>query len=48
LVIVKPETVIAWRRQGFPLFWTWKVRRGHPGRPPVSKEIRQTDSEDEP
>jgi hypothetical protein len=22
LVIVKPETVIAWRRKGFRLFWT--------------------------
>jgi len=28
LVIVKPETVIAWHRKGFRLFWTWKVRRG--------------------
>jgi hypothetical protein len=27
LVIVKPETVIAWHRQGFRLFWTWKSRR---------------------
>src|SRR6266576_1971850 len=33
LVIVKPETVIAWHRQGFRLFWTWKVRQGQPGRP---------------
>src|SRR6201993_2648049 len=41
LVIVKPETVIVWHRKGFRLFWTWKVRRGQPGRPPVSKEIRQ-------
>jgi transposase InsO family protein len=41
LVIVKPETVIGWHRKGFRLFWTWKVRRGRPGRPPVSKEIRQ-------
>jgi len=24
LVIVKPETVIAWHRKGFRLFWTWK------------------------
>ena len=23
LVIVKPETVIAWHRQGVRLFWTW-------------------------
>jgi hypothetical protein len=41
LVIVKPETVIGWHRKGFRLFWTWKVRHGRPGRPPVSKEIRQ-------
>jgi transposase InsO family protein len=41
LVIVKPETVIAWHRKGFRLFWTWKVRHGQPGRPPVSQEIRQ-------
>ena len=24
LVIVKPETVIAWHRKGFRLLWTWK------------------------
>jgi hypothetical protein len=40
-VIVKPETVIAWRRKGFRLFWTWKVRRGQAGRPPVSKATRE-------
>ena len=38
LVIVKPETVIAWHRKGFRLFWTWKVRRGQPGRPRVCQE----------
>jgi len=33
LVIVKPETVIAWHRQGFRLFWAWKSRHraGRPG-----------------
>lgn len=41
LCIVKPVTVIAWHRKGFRLFWTWKVRRGQRGRPPVSKEIRK-------
>jgi len=41
LVIVKPETVIGWHRKGFRLFWTWKVRHGQHGRPPVSKEVRQ-------
>ena len=34
LVIVRPETVIGWHRKGFRLFWTWKSRRGKPGRPP--------------
>ena len=41
LYIVKPDTVIAWHRQGYRLFWTWKVRRGQPGRPAVPKEIRK-------
>jgi putative transposase len=41
LVIVKPETVIGWHRKGFRLFWTWKVRHGQPGRPPVSEETRR-------
>jgi putative transposase len=27
LLIVKPDTVIAWHRKGFRLFWTWKGRR---------------------
>jgi len=38
LVIVKPETVIAWHRRGFRLYWRWKSR--HPqGRPSASKEV---------
>jgi len=40
LIVVKPETVIAWHRKGFRLFWTWKVRHGHPGRPSVPKDVR--------
>jgi hypothetical protein len=24
LLIVKPETVVKWHRQGFKLFWRWK------------------------
>jgi len=35
LAIVTPETVVAWHRAGFRLFWTWKVRRGQPGRPVI-------------
>jgi transposase InsO family protein len=40
LVIVKPETVVAWHRKGFRLFWSWKIRRGKMGRPCVPKELR--------
>jgi len=40
LAIVKPETVLAWHRAGFRLFWTWKVRHGQPGRPVISREAR--------
>jgi putative transposase len=41
LVIVKPETVIAWHRKGFRLFWTWKVRCGRPGRPAIPRDVRE-------
>jgi putative transposase len=40
LVVVKPETVIAWHRKGFRLFWTWKSMRHDAGRPKTSKEVR--------
>jgi len=33
ILLVKPETVIAWHRKGFRVFWTWKVRRGQSVRP---------------
>jgi putative transposase len=39
LLILKPETVIAWHRKGFRLYWTWKSRHRQ-GRPNVSTEIR--------
>ena len=40
LLIVKPETVIHWHRQGFRLYWRWKSRRRNPGRPRTAREIR--------
>jgi putative transposase len=40
LMIVKAETVVAWHRKGFRLFWTWKIHRGKPGRPKVPPEVR--------
>jgi hypothetical protein len=30
LVIVQPETVIKWQRQGFRPYWRWKSRAGKP------------------
>jgi transposase InsO family protein len=39
LLIVQPETVLRWHRQGFRLYWRWKSRsRG--GRPKLEAEIR--------
>jgi putative transposase len=39
LVIVKPETVVAWHRAGFRLYWCWRSRsRG--GQPKIPVEIR--------
>src|SRR6266852_4240554 len=39
LLIVKPETVIAWHRKGFRLYWNWKSPHLE-GRPCVSPEVR--------
>ena len=40
LIIVKPETVIRWHREGFRRFWRWKSRYARRGRPPVDAQIR--------
>jgi putative transposase len=40
LIIVKPETVIKWHREGFRLYWRWKSSAPI-GRPPIDKEIRE-------
>jgi len=37
----RPDTVIGWHRRGFRLFWTWKGRRGRPGRPAIAKDVRE-------
>ena len=39
IVIVRPETVIAWHRRAFRRFWTWKSRH-HIGRPAIPSEVR--------
>ena len=38
LVIVQPNTLIRWHRQGFRFFWRHKSR---PGRPRIPIELRQ-------
>jgi hypothetical protein len=40
LLIVTPETVIRWHRQGFQYYWAWKSRHKG-GRPAVSREVRE-------
>ncbi len=40
LLIVKPETVVGWHRQGFRLFWKWKSR-GPLGRPRKDAAVRR-------
>ena len=40
IVVVKPETVIRWHRQGFRAYWRWKSRaRG--GRPQIERDVRE-------
>ena len=40
LLIVQPETVVSWHRQGFKLYWRFKSRK-RSGRPKISREIRK-------
>ena len=40
LLIVQPETVVGWHRQGFKLYWRFKSRK-RSGRPRISCEIRK-------
>ena len=44
LILVKPETVVSWHRTGFRLFWRWRSRFRHPGRPKISDEYPPVDS----
>ncbi|HEY7314812.1 MAG TPA: integrase core domain-containing protein [Gemmataceae bacterium] len=39
LIVVQPDTVIRWHRQGFRRWWRWKSRTKR-GRPQVAKEVR--------
>src|SRR6266851_9045062 len=39
LVIVKPETLIAWHRKAFKLFWKWKSQAGRPRLPESIRKL---------
>ena len=39
LIVVKPETVVRWHRQGFKYYWAWKSRHKG-GRPAVDPAVR--------
>ena len=41
LIILKPETVVRWHRDGFRRYWRWTSRARRPGRPAISLDIRQ-------
>ena len=41
LVIVQPETVLKWHRQGFKVYWRWRSKSGKAGGPQIDLEIRQ-------
>ena len=39
LVLVQPETVVRWHREGFRLYWRW-ISKSSPGRPRIDPELR--------
>ncbi len=41
LLVVQPDTVVRWHRQGFKLYWCWKSQTGKVGRPKIELEIRR-------
>ena len=41
LLLVRPETVLRWHRQGFKYYWRWKSWTDERGRPEVSLKIIQ-------
>ena len=41
LIIIKPDTVLRWHRQGFRNYWRWKSKARNSGRPKIDSEIRE-------
>lgn len=40
LIVVQPDTVVGWDRQGFRLYWRWKSRGARHGRPRVDRRLQ--------
>jgi hypothetical protein len=40
LVVIQPDTVVRWHREGLRRYWTWTSRRRRVGRPCTQAEIR--------
>ena len=41
LILVQPDTVVGWQRQGFKLFWRWISKAKRVGRPRIPPEVRE-------
>jgi len=41
LIVVEPDTVVQWQRQGFKWFWRWISRAKRVGRPQIAREVRE-------
>jgi hypothetical protein len=41
LIVVEPDTVVGWERQGFKLFWRWISRAKKVGRPRIPREVQE-------
>jgi len=39
VAVIRPDTIVRWRRRGFRAFWWWKARR-RLGRPGIAKDMR--------
>lgn len=40
LVVLHPDTVMRWHREGWRSYWRWKSRSERGGRPPIDAEVR--------
>jgi transposase InsO family protein len=41
LILVQPDTVVDWQRQGFRLFWRWISSSKRAGRPRIPREVQE-------